>query len=94
LEQNAKLHTMCRDIAKQLVFDGEKLDEVQWKLVFLAAKCGQKIMKNPFTGHGVIVVNNKRSSRLNAEEFTELLGEIEAFGAYRGVDWSDDEPDR
>lgn len=90
-EQNAKLHAMCRDIAKQLLFDGERFDEETWKRIFLAAKFGQKVMKNPFTGQGVIVVNAKRSRGLSIEDFAELLGEIEAFGAERGVDWTDDD---
>lgn len=90
-EQNAKFHAMCRDISKQLLFDGEQFDEETWKRIFLAAKFGQKVMKNPFTGQGVIVVNNKRSRSLNFEQFAELLGEIEAFGAERGVKWSEDE---
>lgn len=90
-EQNAKFHAMCRDIAKQLLFDGDKYDEEQWKRIFLAAKCGQKLMKNPFTGQGVIVINNKRSRQLDAETFGELLSEIEAFGAYHAIDWTDDD---
>lgn len=90
-EQNAKFHAMCRDVSKQLLFDGDKYDEETWKRIFLAAKFGQKIMKNPFTGHGVIVVNEKRSRHLTAEQFAELIGEIEAFGADHGIEWTDDE---
>lgn len=90
-EQNAKFHAMCRDISRQLTWSGERWDEETWKRILLAAKFGQTLMTNPFTGRGIIVVNNKRSSHLTAEQFAELLGEIEAFGAEHAVDWSEDE---
>lgn len=92
-EQNRKLHAMASDIARQLTWGGERWDAETWKRILLAAKYGQTIMKNPLTGHGIIVVNNRRSRSLSKEEMCEFLMEIEAFGAENLVDWSDDEDD-
>jgi hypothetical protein len=89
--QNAAFHAMVRDIAQQVEWAGGYMDEESWKRVLLAAKFGQKIVPNPFTGIGMIVVNAKRSRNLSTEEMAELLGEIEAFGAEQGVNWTEDE---
>jgi hypothetical protein len=89
-DQNAKFHAMVRDIAKQLTWAGQRWGEEDWKRILLAAKFDQKVVPSPF-GHGFIVVNNKRSRDLSLEQMTELIGEVEAFGAERGVDWSEDE---
>lgn len=82
---------MVRDIARQVEWAGARMNEEAWKRVFLAAKYGQEIVPNPFTGIGMIVVNTKRSRDLSLEEMSEFLLEIEAFGANQGVDWSEDE---
>lgn len=89
-EQNAKLHAMCRDFAKQLTWAGSRWAEEDWKRILLGAKFGQSFVPNPF-GHSVVMVNLRRSSHLTVEQFAELLGEIEAFGAEQGVNWSEDE---
>ena len=90
-EQNRKLHAMVRDISKQVLWAGALMDEETWKRVLLAAKFDQRIVPNPFTGIGMVVVNVKRSRDLTLDEMTEFLGEIEAFGASQGVEWTDDE---
>lgn len=90
-DQNARFHAMVRDIARQVKWAGELMDEETWKRVLLAAKYGQKIVPNPFTGIGMVVVTTRRSRTLSLDEMTEFLGEIEAFGATQGVDWTDDE---
>ena len=35
-EQNAKLHAMLGDIAKQKTFNGQKLNIDQWKMIFVS----------------------------------------------------------
>ena len=89
-EQNAKFHAMCRDVAKQVVWAGHKWGEEDWKRLFLAAKFEQEVVPSPF-GHGFVIANKKRSRDLLAEQMAELIGEIEAFGAEQGIDWSEDE---
>lgn len=90
--QNAKLHAMCRDFAEQMVYGGFKWGEEDWKRIFLGAKFGQSVVPDPF-GHGLVVVNKSRSSRLSVEKMAELIGEVEAFGNTNGIDWSEDEDD-
>lgn len=91
-DQNAKFHAMVRDIAKQVKWAGEFIHEDDFKRLLLAAKFGQKVVPNPF-GIGFVVMNTRRSRDLTLEQMTEFIGEIEAFGAENGVDWSDDEDD-
>jgi hypothetical protein len=88
-EQNAKLHAMCRDIAKQLTWAGRQWSEEDWKRILLGGKFGQRFVPSPF-GHSVVMVNNKRSSHLDAEKFSDFLMEIQAFGDEQGVVWSKD----
>lgn len=88
---NARFHAMCRDFAKQLEWAGGRLDEEEWKRLWLAALFGQKVVPNPATGIGFVVMDNKRSRRCTNAEMEQLIGEMEAFGAERGIDWSDDD---
>lgn len=91
LEQNKKFHAMVADIARQVKWADESMDAEDWKRLLLAAKYEQKVIPNPLGYGGFIVVNKRRSRALTVEEMSEFIGEIEAFGAERGVDWSGDE---
>jgi hypothetical protein len=92
LEQNKKFHAMVADIARQLEWAGERLDAEDWKRLFLAAKYEQRVVPNPLDPQrGFVVMNVRRSRGLTVPEMAEFIGEIEAFGAERGVQWSDDE---
>lgn len=88
---NARFHAMVRDISKQVAWAGEKLGEEDWKRLLLAAKFGQKVVPNPLTGVGFVVMNERRSRTLTNAEMEEMLGELEAFGAEHDVDWSEDD---
>lgn len=89
-EQNAKFHAMCRDFAKQMPYGGFMWGEEDWKRIFLGAKFGQSVVPDPF-GHGLVVVNRSRSSKLSMEQMAELIGEVEAFGVQNEIKWTDDE---
>lgn len=89
-DQNAKFHAMVRDIANQLTWADQRWSEEDWKRLFLGAKFGQPIVPNPF-GHGICVMNAKRSRDLTREQMAELIGEVEAFGNDKGVEWSEQE---
>jgi hypothetical protein len=91
-EQNKKFHAMCRDIANQCAWAGSQWSEEDWKRIFLGAKFGQPIVPSPF-GHGVVVVNAKRSRELSREDMADLIAEIEVFGVEQNVTWSAHEPD-
>ena len=90
-EHNARFHAMCRDIAKQVPWAGGMLDEEEWKRLWLAALFGQKVVPNPATGIGFVVMDNKRSRHCTNEQMEQLIGEMEAFGALHEVDWSEDD---
>lgn len=89
-DHNARFHAMCRDIARKVPWAGRMWADEDWKRLFLGAKFGQPIVPNPF-GHGITVMNAKRSRDLTNAEMEELLGEMEAFGNEHEVDWSADD---
>lgn len=87
-EQNAKLWPMLNDIAKQLPWHGLTLSADDWKLIMLdALSKGMRIVPN-VNGDGFINLG-RSSSRLSKAEFSDLIELIYAFGAERGVVWSD-----
>lgn len=91
-DHNARFHAMVRDIAKQVKWAGETLSETDWKRLLLAAKFGQKVVPNPLTEIGFVVMNERRSRSLTNAEMEEMLGEIDAFGALHDVKWTREDP--
>lgn len=61
-------------------------------MILLGGLFGQSFVPNPF-GHSIVVVNQKRSSKLNVEKFTELLAEIDVFGRENGIQWTKEKDD-
>ena len=89
-EQNRKFHAAVRDIARQVLWSGEFMDEHCWKLLFLAAAHGQKPVPNPLNPQApFIVVNNRRSRGLVVPEMADLITQIIVFGDEQGVRWTD-----
>lgn len=85
--QNALLHAVCTDIAKQVEWAGRKWDKEDWKRIMLAGKYGQEIVPNPL-GDGVIVVNKKRSSEIpkrGEDSFSDFVEEITAWALEQDV---------
>src|SRR5689334_12133142 len=89
-DQNRRFHAMIRDIARQVEWAGEMMDEHEWKLLILAGAYGQKVIPNPI-GDGFIIRNNRRSRSLERPEMSQLIEQLFAFGAERGVKWADPE---
>lgn len=90
LDHNARFHSMCRDIARQVEWAGRRWADEDWKRLFLGAKFGQPVVPNPF-GDGICVMNAKRSRDLTNAQMEELIGEMQAFGDEHDVDWSEDD---
>ncbi len=88
LAQSAKLHAMLRDLSRQCKWAGVSWSEEDWKILALGAKYGQTIGPNPF-GHGLLIMNKRRSSSLEVPEAMDLISEIQAFGDQEGVQWTD-----
>lgn len=90
-EQNKRLHAMIRDIAEQVQWAGDWMDEDQWKLLILGAAYGQKFVPNPLDAQAsFVLVNNRRSRGLVVPECADLITQIQIFGDDRGVKWRDE----
>jgi len=89
-EQKKRFHAMIRDISKQVEWAGEMMDEHEWKLLILAGAYGQDVVPNPL-GEGFIVRNKCRVRSLPKPDMSELIEQLFAFGADKGVEWSDPE---
>ena len=86
LDQNAKLWACLHDVSISVDWYGEKLTSEEWKDVFTAAWKRQKVVPGI---DGGFVVMGARTSKMTVEEFGCLLEIIQAFGADKGVKWSD-----
>jgi hypothetical protein len=87
-EQNAKLHAMLGDIAKQKLWHGERLQLVEWKRLFCAAVFREKML--PGIGGGVVIVP-KFTRSMSKSDVAELIEFIYAWGAENGIVWSEPE---
>jgi len=89
-EQCRKFHAMVRDIAEQVEWAGEKMDEEDWKRLILAGAYGQKVVPNPFR-QGFVVMNSERVWSMKMPRMADLITMMLAFGNERGVQWTDPE---
>lgn len=90
-DQNAKLHAMLSDIAKQKTFNGEKLNIEQWKMVFVSghriATGGRAQMAIGLEGE---VINLRESTaRMSVSRLASLIEYIGAWAAENGVVFRD-----
>lgn len=86
LEQNAKLWAMLSEVSKQVDWYGRKLTPENWKHVFTASLSKQDVVPGI---DGGFVVLGKATSSMSKREFAELIELIYAFGAERGVQFSE-----
>lgn len=87
LDQNAKLWALLTDVSRQVEWYGERLTAEEWKDVFTAAQKRQRTVPGI---DGGFVVLGAHTSRMTVVVLSELLELIQAFGAERGVQWSDE----
>ena len=86
ISQNSKLWPMLDDVQKQVNWYDEKLGSEDWKAMFMASLNKQRAV--PGIDGGFVGLSG-RSSRLNKEEFSQLIEVIYAFGSERNVAWSE-----
>jgi NinB protein len=86
LEQNARLWACLHDVAAQVIWHGQRLTAEDWKHVFTAALRKTKVVPGL---DGGFVVCGMSTSKMGKAQFAELIELIHAFGAERGVMWSD-----
>lgn len=90
-EQNAKLHAMLGDIAKQKTFNGKNLSIEQWKMVFVSghriATGGESEMAIGLEGE---VINLRESTaKMSIKRLSSLIEYITAWAAENGVKFKD-----
>lgn len=88
LEQNAKMWAMLNDIAKQVVWYGEKLTAEEWKIVLTAGLKKQKAVPGI---EGGFVVLGASTSKMSMKEMAEVIELAEHFGGLHEVKWSNNE---
>ncbi len=91
-EQNALLHALLSDIARQKEWAGRKRDVDTWKRLLTAAWCrarNEHVEILPaIDGHGVDIVF-RRTSQMTVHEMTELIDFIQAWCAHNGIAYTD-----
>lgn len=86
-DQNAKLWPMLADVARQVDWYGRKLTDENWKDVFTASLRALDVVPN-LDGTGFVALG-QRTSQFSKREFSDLIELMYAFGAQRGVVWSE-----
>ena len=86
-EQNAKLHAMLSDIARQATWQGDKLDIDGWKNLFVS---GHTIAtKEPYKLvmglEGELVNVRERTSKMGVRRLASLIDYVQAWAAENGV---------
>jgi len=87
LEQNAAMWAALHDIANQTDWHGIKLSPEEFKDLLSAGLVKSKVVPN-IDGTGFVILG-QRTSKMNKREMGDLLDLIFAFGAERGVVWSE-----
>ena len=82
LEQNARLWAMLTEISQQVDWYGNRLTPEEWKDVFSAAMKRSKVVPGL---DGGFVVCGQSTSKMTRAEMSEMQQLMEAFGAERGV---------
>lgn len=85
--QNRKGWALWRDVSRQVEWHGEYLKDYEWKMMFTAVIKKQKTVKGV---EGGFIVLSYPSSKLNKQEFSELIELTYAFGNTSNVKWSED----
>jgi hypothetical protein len=90
-DQNAKLHAMLTDIAKQVRHADKEWSVLIWKRLLTAAwlrEAGDQPQLIPaLDGHGFDVIY-ERTSKMSVKQCADLITWIEAFGSEHGVRWT------
>ena len=85
-EQNDRYWAALADISKQVEWNGVKLTKEDWRDLFTAAIRKQRLV--PGLDGGLVVIGG-HSSRMNREEFSEMIELVYSVGTEKGVVWSE-----
>jgi hypothetical protein len=87
-DANAALWAMLTEVSQQVEWYGKKLSPEDWKHVFTASLRKLQVVPN-LDGTGFVALGLS-TSRMSKREFSDLIELIAAFGAERGVEFSDE----
>jgi hypothetical protein len=85
--QNARMWAMLADVSAQVEWYGKRLTSEDWKHVFTASLRKLSVVPN-LDGTGFVALGLS-TSRMTKAEMSDLMELMSAFGADRGVKWSD-----
>ena len=95
LEQNAKLHAMLGDIARQVEHYGQKYTTGIWKRLCIAswlrAEGEQPVLIQALDGMGIDIIFEK-SSKLSVKRMASLIEWVYMYGAENSVVWTEKLP--
>lgn len=91
LEQNAKFHAMCGDIARQVQFNGEWLPLETWKVILISAHAeATKEGSHLVTGlEGELVNIRESTAQMGVKRMASLIEYVTAWGVSHGVHFND-----
>ena len=84
--QNRRLWAMLGEISRQVDWYGQKLTAEEWKHVFSASLAKQKVVPGL---DGGFVVLGLSTSKMTKGEMSDMQTLMEAFGAEKGVTFSE-----
>lgn len=87
IAQNSRMWAMLTDISRQVDWYGQKLAPDEWKDVFTAALKRQNVV--PGVDGGFVVIG-ARTSKMTIREMGDLMELMSAFGAERGVQFTEE----
>lgn len=85
-EQSALMWVLLEELAKQVVWHGQKLTKEEWKDMATASLKNQKVI--PGIGGGFVVLG-ARTSKMTKAEISEVIEFVYAFGAQNGIEWKE-----
>jgi hypothetical protein len=87
LEQNARMWAMLADVSAQVEWYGKRLTSEDWKHIFTSSLRRLEVVPN-LDGTGFVALGMS-TSRMSKREMADLIELMFAFGAERGVAWTD-----
>lgn len=87
LDQNAMLHALFSDVAKQATLHGRRLTPIQWKTVFISAHATATGLGSDMVPglEGEFVNIRESSARMSVSRMTSLIEYILAWCADNGI---------
>jgi hypothetical protein len=90
LDQNARLWATLSDVSRQVDWYGKKLTPEDWKHIFSSSLRKLEVVPN-LDGTGFVALGLS-TSRMSKRELSDLIELIHAFGAEKGVIWTEPKP--